>query len=466
MIPFNIISLTIGRASRDAFLKPSARTQKDRNARGGSRLLGQVAAMLLLLLLLTSANAANASVCTSSCNISVKGNQFLITNGGATTNWISKGLTFGGLVCADQTRVDCSSSDKTIAADLIALQGDNEIAAAMSWGADTIRFQVNQAALDPQSAYNQPWYLPYIVGWIRYARSQNLVVLVSMQWESSSLEVCPIANGPSCKVPGWVAQSGSPTSSTKGSFGQSKVISSTAGAWMALAPYFAGDKGVVFEAFNEPGIEYSPKMSWAAAWASWQSDHQAVINAIRSVGANNVIILDGLQSARTFQYMPIPNGIVDPANPSNPQIGYAAHPYENDFTSSDAYLVSMLGYSDFTANFGYLRSLGYPIMITEVSATAGVSCYDGTIPGVPAAPTYMNGPGGIMNYAKTNGIGISGAWAFDDNPSLVANLSPSSTTWPALDFSLFNGCGPGSLPAGPGYDFQQYFLYGIIPTQK
>ena len=283
-----------------------------------------------------------------------------------------------------------------------------------------------------------------------------------MQWESSSLEVCQV-NGPTCQAPGWAPQLDHPTSSTASTYSTPNALSSTNAAWKVVAPFFASDHGVVFEAFNEPGTAYGIKgQSWAAAWHQWQSNDQSVINTIRSVGANNVIVLEGLQQGRTFKNMPMPNGIIDPANLQVPQIGYAVHPYENDYNSSDPYDVSMLNYSDFTSNFGYLVPQGYPMMISELSGTAGVSCYDGTVPGVPSTPTYMNGPLGIINYAKSRGIGISGAWAFDDNPSLVSGLTPLSNSWPPLSFSLFNGCNNNANPAGPGYDFQQYFLNNVV----
>ena len=131
----------------------------------------------------------------------------------------------------------------------------------------------------------------------------------------------------------------------------------------------------------------------------------------------------------------------------------------------------MLDDADFYANFGYLQSVNLPVMISEVSADNSTACYDSNQTNVPSPPAYMNGPGGLINNAKANGIG-SNAWALDwpnvlvPEAALIADQSSTTPTWPTLDFSLWgpNGCGVKAPPIGPGYDFQQYFLFGVVPT--
>jgi len=79
----------------------------------------------------------------------------------------------------------------------------------------------------------------------------------------------------------------------------------------------------------------------------------------------------------------------------------------------------------------------------------------------------MNGPGGLMNYAKTNKIGFGGTWAFDMYGTVVQNISPTLTTWVPIDFSQWKGCygvESGVKVAAAGYDFQQYYMTGTIPT--
>jgi cellulase (glycosyl hydrolase family 5) len=403
----------------------------------------------LLLLMLSGAalgaGGAQAYTAPSTNQVVVLGNHFLKDG----VPWVSKGFNFQGLLCPDQNLTTCESGMIT-SAQIMDAQGVNEFTAAQSWGADTARFLVSQAALDPDSAYYQSWYLPYITGWIRTARSMGFVVVISMQWEPGSLET------------GWQQQLSYPSHPTSNA---KTEYSSTVRAWQQVAPLFATDNGVMFEAFNEVGTTYSSTVSWAKAWSTWATNFQYVIQEIRSVGANNVILLQGLQTGHTFQNMPSPNGLIDPSNPTDPQFAYTVHPYE--IVSTNKYTVASLTPTDFATNFGTL-SLTAPVMISEVSGTWANACEDGG-PGVPATQAYMNGSQGIMNYAKSMGIGISGAWGFDSYGTMVANLTGTTSTWVPLDFSTFNGCYGVDSPvnaAGPGYDFQQYYLTGVIPTVK
>ena len=135
----------------------------------------------------------------------------------------------------------------------------------------------------------------------------------------------------------------------------------------------------------------------------------------------------------------------------------------------------MLNNDDFYANFGYMKLANLlPMMISEVSATATVACYNANAAtNAPASPAYMNGgtatagTAGLLNYLKNNGIGVVG-WAMDypnslvPNPALAADEISATPTSPRLDYSNWDGC--YGAPAGPGLDFQQYFLFGVVTS--
>jgi aryl-phospho-beta-D-glucosidase BglC (GH1 family) len=102
--------------------------------------------------------------------------------------------------------------------------------------------------------------------------------------------------------------------------------------WQQAASYFKNDKDVIFDLFNEP---YPDRMSGSGnAWKCLRdggscdginfqvAGMQALLNAVRSAGANNVVMIGGLTWANDLsqwlQY--VPN---DPQN----QIAASAHLY-------------------------------------------------------------------------------------------------------------------------------------------
>ena len=66
-----------------------------------------------------------------------------------------------------------------------------ELSAVKAWGADTIRFQISQPGLDPQSSLYDASFLGQIQSAVAYARSIGLNVIVCVQDEAQSGETCP-----------------------------------------------------------------------------------------------------------------------------------------------------------------------------------------------------------------------------------------------------------------------------------
>lgn len=169
-----------------------------------------------------------------------------------------------------------------------------EYASMRDSGADSVRIQVAQNGIDPQGKYHTTEFQAKLVGAIRAARAANLTVIISLQNEKQTGETQQESELPS---------------------------DATQRAWRVLAPLFAGDRGVMFEVFNEPRIRPMPPQGPSRdQWRAWADATESVIAAIRSTGARNVVIADGLQRAETLSGAP---RLVD----SLDQVVYASHPY-------------------------------------------------------------------------------------------------------------------------------------------
>ena len=191
------------------------------------------------------------------------------------------------------------------------------------WGANTIRLQVSQSGLD---AADPGPYLASIRNKVNLARSLDLVVILSMQDQA-------IGCGKASPLPS----------------------QATIRAWRAVLPTFQSWPYVMFEIFNEPQNDPVSEPStdpYVWHWPDWRSGgreikpctaeaktagectkdfherwsaytpvgHQALVRAIRSTGARNVLIADGANYGGRLQGVPLLN---DPAD----NLAYAVHPY-------------------------------------------------------------------------------------------------------------------------------------------
>jgi len=98
--------------------------------------------------------------------------------------------------------------------------------------------------------------------------------------------------------------------------------------WQTLAPYFASDTGVMFEAFNEPQTNPRQQARWRDGGGKNnlrepRVGHQALLDTIRATGARNVVIVDGGGWAKSLEGT---TALSDPLN----NYAYAVHPYDYD----------------------------------------------------------------------------------------------------------------------------------------
>lgn len=251
------------------------------------------------------------------------------------------------------------------------------------WHADTVRLQVSQRGLDPLDPVSSPAYLARVRHAVRLARDVGLVVVLSMQDQSSSC-------GSSRPLP----------------------TAATERAWRALAPQHLADPYVVLELFNEP-----QNPSTAAGWAQWQHGgagpvaagaepyvgHEALVGLLRGLGFAGVLLADGAGKAGRLQGVP---ALADP------QLGYAVHPY---WFRTRVRATLQEDRAEWDLRFGDL-SRRVPVVATEWNASN--QCSAG---GPERAPD-------LLAYLQERGIGLT-AHAFDVPGTLVAETdtwSPST----------------------------------------
>ncbi len=295
--------------------------------------------------------------------------------------WIAEGVTLVGFVApkAKLTSAYADARNKF---------GPDLLKKIHEFGADTIRFQVSQAGLDPQSSIYDPNYKQEIVKAVKLSRSKGFTVIVSMQWQAPS-----------------------------GSSSESNMPSdATIRAWTELAGEFNADKGVLFEAFNEPDL----KQDTPENWKIWQATTQPVVDAIRKK-ADNIILLGGLRSSKYLTSVPKIN---DPLN----RLAYAVHPFLMKFNRTER---------QWEHNWGAFARKN-PVIATAFNALSRLpgQCF----PEVPGRTQEL------FDYLRGLQIGLV-IWAFD-LPGVVRGNQ-------LTDFRDFK-CGPKTA-SGAAEAVHEYF---------
>jgi hypothetical protein len=182
--------------------------------------------------------------------------------------------------------------------------GAGSVRAMVAWKIDAVRLPLNEdcwlgineapGRVNPAAA--GPIYRDAVVGYVRALRAAGLYVILDLHWSS-------------------------PGDFTSRSQQPMPDADHAPAFWRSVAGAFAGDRGVVFDVFNEPTLtdEYlqDPAQDRWACWRdgctlavrrtgvqpdtapfTWQAvGMQALVDAVRSTGARNVIMLGGLNFA-------------------------------------------------------------------------------------------------------------------------------------------------------------------------
>lgn len=308
--------------------------------------------------------------------------------------WLPKGVTVEGF-----NRPAFIPSAPKWMNDPSNLQGRNwwgsaEVQAVKTaFGATIVRFNVSQPALDPQAPIYDPNYRDELLRTFTQARKAGLVVIVSMDSQGEN----GLADLP-CMPD-----------------------DSTVRAWKTLAPALLDDSGVMFEPFNEPC-----RANWVQGREEWAKDMQLLIDALRSMGSKNILLVDGLGFGQwTNELFPL----VHDALPN--RLGLAVHPYfdglaKEPATQPEAY---------FNAHFGKDADR-YPIIATEWNATETNGCVDERTPAIALA---------LVRYLQAKRIGLIG-WGID---SKYGKLVKDHDHYSPTDYADFHGCMDKHKTTGP-----------------
>jgi len=245
-----------------------------------------------------------------------------------------------------------------------------------SWGANTVRIALNQdywlvGATNYSGSYNAT-----VLQAVQFAKYAGLTVILDLHWsDKGDLKT----NKPDQQI---MADTNSIT------------------FWKQVADVYKNDPEVLFELYNEPhDISWDVWLSGGYAGGFQVAGYQQLYDAVRSTGAQNVVIVGGLNWA--YDLSGVASHQVQGVN-----IMYATHPY--DFPGKQP--------SDWNAGFGYLAAT-YPVIATEFGSG-------------DCSPTYVQN---FVDYAQRLNIHWT-AWAW----------YPGGCTFPAL-ITDWNG-----TPSVPG----------------
>jgi endoglucanase len=293
-------------------------------------------------------------------------------------------------------------------------------AAIKTWKANTVRLPLNEASwlgypcVDGTGATRNPDpghnYQATVQKAVADATAAGLYVIVDLHWTAPK-NFCPLAQNPMADADNSLT------------------------FWTSIANTFKGYPNVLFELFNEPYLYYlsSGEIDWKVlmqggtqtayvtgngsaytANYTWQvAGMQQMLNAIRTTGATNVVLVAGLSWAQDLSQWNA-NKPTDPAK----QLGAVWHAYPNSGTVGDPQAaLPKFGSIGYTWTQSVL-SAGYPVLITEFG--------DHNAAGTVGSPFVSN----LLPWADAHGASYTG-WTWDpwgDNDNVLIKDSTGTPT--------------------------------------
>ena len=271
--------------------------------------------------------------------------------------------------------------------------------AAKAWNVNTIRYNLSQPALDPQSPlYNEAGYIAEIQSAVQLARGLGFIVIVTDQDEDDSHD----PNPPPVRMP----------------------TAATLRADLTLTRLFKTDRGVMIELFNEPHMDPTP-----ANWQLWLNGgnyrtngnateamvgFQTLVNDLRAAGSHNVLLVDAIT---THSFAGVPTTLTDPLhdfvydphllNPTNRQRGTVA---------------------DWQSSFGFLADEGRPVILGAFNAATSAPPGSRTPSSWCKNDPSLERPQALLAFLSRKRIGVVG-WAFDHPGTIVADYNGVPTTY-------------------------------------
>lgn len=152
-----------------------------------------------------------------------------------------------------------------------------------SWGSNVIRLDLNQdfwfksADVSVKGSYKQ-----IIDAIIYYATQNRMAVILDLHWLNSTVKQAPMANQDSLKF------------------------------WQEVATTYKDFGTVIFELYNEP---------YGISSVAWRDGYQQMLDVVRATGANNPVIVNGLDWGYDLSFVNANFGV------QGTNIIYGSHPY-------------------------------------------------------------------------------------------------------------------------------------------
>lgn len=289
-----------------------------------------------------------------------------------------------------------------------------------TWGANVVRFSLNQDfwIVDPSNPHAISYYAGYVDSQVQGAEADGLDVIIDLHWSDG---------GSFAQSPGqWcMADQNSLT------------------FWTQVATKYKSDPHVLFELYNEPYVtdwnlwlnggsttctsnqtNSGVKMSFSSTFTV--AGMQQLYNAVRTAGANNLVIVGGIGYA--FDLSGVGQGfrIKDKNGSPAANLIYNTHPYNENGKTTPAQWFNA---------FGYLAATD-PVIATEFgdasSATCSSAAYDTGLLSYFDATAASNNPANRISWT---------AWAFYPGgcnfPSLLQDWTYATTaSGAAIEASL------------------------------
>ena len=170
------------------------------------------------------------------------------------------------------------------------------ITAIKSWGpVNAVRVPLNEACWNAESYVNSAYaganYINAIKSYVSLLNSNGIVAILDLHWTDGTY------TGPSVGL--LVGQAEATCQ---------KPMPDAAEAipfWTSVANTFKGNDAVIFDLFNEPYASRADNSNTTEGWQCWETGSpctgisypvagmQQMVNAVRSAGANNVLMLGG-----------------------------------------------------------------------------------------------------------------------------------------------------------------------------
>jgi endoglucanase len=170
------------------------------------------------------------------------------------------------------------------------------ITAMKSWGVNAVRVPLNEACWNGESyvdsAYAGANYQTAIENYVSLLNDNGMVAILDLHWTDGLYT----GTSAGCSSAEAVCQKPMPDTAESVPF------------WTSVATAFKGNDSVIFDLFNEPYPERADNYNETEGWQCWLNGGsdcvgisysvagmQTLVNAVRSAGANNVIMLGGLE---------------------------------------------------------------------------------------------------------------------------------------------------------------------------